>query len=106
MKESPEYMLFYLTADPHELCNLAWQRHDLVAQGLTLIDRWMGQRIHEGMRGDPFWGIIRDGGPLHANERSPGWKAYVERLRQTGRRHHADNLERFGGRPFASGLEA
>jgi len=55
--------------------------------------------------GDPFWGIIREGGPLHANENSPAWRDYLERLRQTGRAHHAEKLEKFGGRPFTSGLE-
>jgi choline-sulfatase len=105
MKEFPEYMLFDVAADPHELNSLAAQRQDLVAHGLLLMDRWMGQRMHEGLRGDPFWGIIREGGPLHANERHPSWRRYVERLRQTGRAQHADSLERFGGRPFTSGLE-
>ena len=105
MKEFPEYMLFDLEKDPHETTNLAAQRPDLVGHGLRLIDQWMAERMGDSLRGDPFWGVIREGGPLHANEKSPGWKDYVERLRQTGRGHHADNLEKFGGRPFTSGLE-
>jgi arylsulfatase A-like enzyme len=104
MKEFPEYMLFDLEDDPHELRNLAAERHDLVGQGLLLMDRWMGERMREGLRGDPFWGIIAEGGPLHANERGPGWQRYCERLRQTGRGHHAAKLEELGGRPFTSGL--
>ncbi|MFC1526008.1 sulfatase [Candidatus Latescibacterota bacterium] len=105
MKEFPEYMLFDLEADPHETHNLAAERPDLVGHGLVLMDRWMGERMREGLRGDPFWGIIAEGGPLHANERSPHWSQYVERLRQTGRSHHADRLAQLGGRPFTSGLE-
>ena len=84
---------------------LAAERPDLVGHGLLLMDRWMGERMREGLRGDPFWGIIAEGGPLHANERSPWWQRYCERLRQTGRGHHADRLEEMGGRPFTSGLE-
>jgi len=105
MKEFPEYMLFDLEKDPHETTNLAAERPDLVGHGLMLMDRWMGERMREGLRGDPFWGIIAEGGPLHANEKSPAWKKYCERLRQTGREQHADKLEEFGGRPFTSGLE-
>lgn len=105
MKEFPEYMLFDIKSDPHETQNLAGKRPELVGEGLRLMDQWLGARMRDGLRGDPFWGIIAEGGPLHANERSAGWKRYVERLRQTGRAHHAENLERFGGRPFTSGLE-
>jgi len=104
MKEFPEYMLFDVARDPHELQSLAATRPELVAHGLLLIDRWLGARMPEALRGDPFWGIIREGGPLHANERHPRWGRYLERLRQTGRAHHAQRLERFGGRPFTSGL--
>ncbi len=106
MKEFPEYMLFDVENDAHETHNLAGQRPDLVGHGLMLMDRWMAERMGDGLRGDPFWAIIGEGGPLHANEHSPGWKKYLERLRATGREHHAENLERFGGRPFTSGLES
>ena len=105
MKEFPEYMLFDIKQDPHETTNLAAGDPELVAHGLMLMDRWMGERMYEGLRGDPFWGIIHEGGPLHANEKRPGWKAYCERLRRTGRAQHAEKLEKFGGRPFTSGLE-
>jgi choline-sulfatase len=105
MKEFPEYLLFDVADDPHELCSLAAARPDLVAHGMLLMDRWLGERMHEGLRGDPFWGVIREGGPLHANEHHPRWRRYLERLRHTGRAHHAQRLEQFGGRPFTSGLE-
>lgn len=99
MKAFPEYMLFDLEADPHQTTNLAAQRPDLVGHGLMLMDRWMGERMREGLRGDPFWGIIAEGGPLHANERSESWQRYCERLRRTGRGHHADYLQSEGGKP-------
>lgn len=105
LKEFPEYMLFNVKDDPHETENLAGKRPDLVGEGLRLIDQWLAERMRDGLRGDPFWGIVAEGGPLHANERRQDWADYLVRLRQTGRGHHADNLVRFGGRPFTSGLK-
>ena len=105
MKEFPAYMLFDVENDPHETTNLAASRPDLVGHGLLLLDRWMGEQMGRSQRGDPFWGVMAEGGPLHANQTRPPWAAYVERLRCTGRGQHADRLEAFGGRPFTSGLE-
>ncbi len=105
MKEFPAYMLFDLDADPHETTNLAADRPDILGEGLLRLDEWMGQQMGRSQRGDPFWGVIAEGGPLHANERRADWQRYVQRLRDTGRGHHADRLEQFGGRPFTSGLE-
>lgn len=41
----------------------------------------------------------------HAPERVAHWQQYLQRLRDTGRSHHAAMLEEYGGRPFDSGLE-
>lgn len=106
MKDFPAYMLFDLENDPHETTNLAASRPDLLGEGLRILDEWLGEQIPRSLRGeDPFWGVIAEGGPLHANEQSIVWANYVSRLRETGRAHHADALEAFGGRPRRSGLE-
>ena len=105
LKEFPAYMLFDIEADPHETTNLAAARPDIVGIGLQKLDEWMGQQMGHAQRGDPFWGVIAEGGPLHANENSAGWAQYLQRLRDTGRAHHADKLEEYGGRPLTSGLE-
>jgi hypothetical protein len=76
-----------------------------VAYGTRLLDEWIGEQMTDAWRGDPFWGVIAEGGPFHANVLSPEWRDYVQRLRDTGRAHHAEKLARFGGRPFNSGLE-
>jgi hypothetical protein len=39
---------------------------------------------------DPLWTVMREGGPLHTRGHLA---SYCERLRQTGRAHHADALE-------------
>lgn len=105
-KELPAYMLFDLAEDPHETHNLAGARSDLVGEGLLRLDEWIGRQMGRSQRGDPFWGVIAEGGPLHANERSPHWQLYMQRLRNTGRGHHAERLVLHGGRPLTSGLEA
>ncbi|MCB9459090.1 MAG: sulfatase [Anaerolineaceae bacterium] len=105
MKHFPEYMLFDVVNDPHETTNLASQKPEVVAQGLLRLDQWMGEQMPRALRGDPFWGVIQEGGPLHANIYSDDWKHYLVRLRETGRGHHADMLEKFGGKPFTSGLD-
>lgn len=105
LKEFPEYMLFDIAADPHETDNLAGRRPAVLGEGLRRMDQWMAERMADGLRGDPFWGVIAEGGPLHANERSSGWAQYLERLRQTGRADHARRLAASGGRPLSSGLE-
>ena len=105
LKEFPAYMLFDVVADPHETTNLAAQRPDILGHGLRLLDEWVGEQMVDAWRGDPFWGVMAEGGPFHANVHSPEWRHYVQRLRETGRAHHAEKLERFGGRPFTTGLE-
>ncbi|MEM7112044.1 MAG: sulfatase [Chloroflexota bacterium] len=105
LKEFPQYMLFNLANDPHETTNLAAQQPDLLGEGMRLMDQWMAEQMPRAMRGDPFWGIISEGGPLHANERANHWATYLQRLRDTGRSKHADRLEAMGGKPLTTGLD-
>lgn len=105
LKNFPEYMLFDLENDPHETTNLAGKLPDVLGQGLRLMDQWLAEQMPRAWRGDPFWGVIQEGGPLHAKEGSKNWQAYLDFLRQTDRGHHADMLTKFGGRPFRTGLE-
>ena len=62
-----------------------------------------GKAPHPGMTQtseratDPMWHVIREGGPYHTRRELA---TYCERLRQTGRAHHADFLEKRGGRPI------
>lgn len=105
LKEFPQYMLFDIEADPHETTNLAGRRAQVLGHGLRLMDQWVAAQMGRSQRGDPFWGIIREGGPLHANENSLAWETYLARLRETGRSEHAARLEKMGGRPMSTGLE-
>ena len=105
LKAFPAYMLFDLANDPHETTNLAGTRREVLHEGLQKLDAWLAKQMPKALRGDPLWGVIAEGGPFHANERSENWRTYLARLRATGRAHHADALEEYGGRPLTSGLE-
>jgi choline-sulfatase len=105
LKDFPEYMLFDIATDPHETTNLAGSRPDVLGEGLRRLDRWVAAQMYRAQRGDPFWGVIAEGGPLHAKVGSPDWEMYLARLRTTGRAHHANALAANGGRPLRSGLE-
>lgn len=100
LKDLPKWALYDLSTDPHETTNLASTHHDVVGEALRLMDEWLGEQMANSPRGDPLWGVIQEGGPLHANERSREWAAYLDRLRSTGRGHHAEAIATSGGRPL------
>ena len=104
LKDFPDYMLFNLKDDPHETTNLASVHRDVLNLGLQKMDAWLAAQMPKALRGDPLWGVIAEGGPFHANKYSQNWRDYLDHLRTTGRRDHADRLERLGGRPADSGL--
>ena len=88
----PPLMLFDLVNDPHQQHNLAEQRPELVDRAMRLLADWQ----HEMMRSsksnvDPMMTVLREGGAYHTRGMLP---AYLERLRATGRAHHAEALAR------------
>ena len=93
-KNYPEYMLFDLKADPHELNNIADDSPELVAMALAKLDVWTTDEMRKSSRSeDPMWVVMREGGPLHANFMSDDYYAYLKKLRASGRSHFADELE-------------
>ena len=105
LKDFPEYMLFNILDDPHETTNLAATHRNVLNQGVQTLDAWLAKQMPRALRGDPFWGVIAEGGPFHANENSDDWRNYLARLRATGRAYHAETLHKYGGRPARSGLD-
>ncbi len=91
LKNYPRQMLFDIAADPHETTNLAASRPELVAHGEALLAEW-----HERMMKtspspvDPLHTVLVEGGPFHTRNRLGD---YCDRLRATGRSHHADFLQ-------------
>lgn len=89
-KQYEPVMLFNLADDPHEQHNLAGDRPELVAQAMNLLADWQHELMLTSPHNvDPMMTVLREGGPFHSRGRLP---AYLERLRATGRAHHAQTL--------------
>ena len=90
MKDFPPIMLFNLEQDPHETTNLAQQYPEVVNECLALLEQWHGEMMASSLYDvDPMWTVVREGGPYHTRGHLV---RYVERLRETGRAHHAEKL--------------
>jgi len=98
LKEFPSVMLFDTEADPHLQHNLADQHTDVVAKLQTKLDEWHDEMMRTSDVGvDPLQQVMAEGGPYHTRT---ALDMYAQRLRDTGRGHHADFLETHGGRPI------
>jgi len=74
LKEFPEYMQFKIANNPHKTINLAGKKIEIPGHGLRLMDQWMSQQMSHSLRGDPFGGVIQEGGALHVNEKTEVWQ--------------------------------
>jgi len=87
----PDDMLFDLSADPHQLHDLAAAQPEVVRRGRDLLDGWHGDMLAtENAGGDPHDNVMAEGGPYHVRGQLP---AYLQRLRATDRGEVADQLE-------------
>ncbi len=83
-------MLFDLDADPHEQHDLSTERPEVLHKAMALLADWQHERVLRSTHDvDPMRTVLREGGPFHTRGELP---AYVQRLRETGRGHHADLL--------------
>ena len=83
-------MLFNLADDPHEQIDMADERPDLVARAMAFLVNWYQEMVAAALHDvDPMMTVLREGGSFHTRGRLP---AYLERLRATGRAHHAETL--------------
>jgi hypothetical protein len=83
-------MLFDLTEDPHEQHNLAAERPAIMQQALVMLEDWYQHMMATSKHNvDPLMTVMREGGPFHTRGELPG---YLERLKATGRAHHAEIL--------------
>jgi choline-sulfatase len=91
-------MLFDLGDDPHEQRDgstelaevLAGERSDLVDRAMALLADWHHEMAASSLHDvDPMMTVLQEGGAFHTRGQLP---AYLERLRATGRAHHAETL--------------
>lgn len=89
-KELDPLMLYNLTHDPHEQRNLAGEEPDIVDKALGLLSKWHQQQMISSRYDiDPLMTVMREGGPFYTRNQLP---QYIERLKATGRAHHAERL--------------
>ncbi|MGH7056389.1 MAG: sulfatase-like hydrolase/transferase [Acetobacteraceae bacterium] len=89
-KDFSRFMLFDASSDPHELADIASARPDLVDRATRLLATWQADMMALSPSAtDPLMTVLREGGPFHCRGELA---AYIERLRQTGRAHHAKAL--------------
>ncbi|QPV64096.1 sulfatase [Halosimplex litoreum] len=99
--------LYDLDVDPHETENLARDRPEVAERGMALLEQWLAQRGIDAATGrnggnpdapralaDPLLEEMREGGPTYLRDATD---SYAERLRETGREGHADEIERRDG---------
>jgi len=98
LKAFPSVMLFDTNADPHLQTNLAGERPDVVAELQADLDTWHAEMMASSESGiDPMETVLSEGGPYHTRT---SLEMYANRLRETGRAHHAGFLEANGGTPI------
>lgn len=95
----PKEMLFNIETDPHEQFDVAKDNPALCQKAVYLLNEW-----HDDMMSsmdceiDPLWTVMKEGGPEHARGHL---KKYCERLKETGRGQHVEELMRRHPREFA-----
>jgi choline-sulfatase len=95
-KPLPPLLLFNIEEDPHEVHDLAPQHPELVREGLAILEAWREEALSRAWSPtDPLQEVLRQGGPYHIRAHVlPRMEEYLERLRATGRAHHAEALAR------------
>lgn len=89
-KDFAPLMLFDLKTDPHQQNNLAETQPEIVDHALALLAEWKREMMRTSPSDtDPLMTVLREGGPFHTRGELAN---YLARLRETGRRHHADTL--------------
>lgn len=90
LKQLDPIMLYALSEDPHETHNLASERPEVTNQAMRLLEEWQHEMMLTSKHGvDPMMTVLREGGSFHTRGQLP---QYLERLRATGRAHHAEHL--------------
>ena len=90
----PEEMLYDIEADPHLQNDLTKAKPEIVLECRSRLMTWtdeMFATMPDGYTVDPMQTVLAEGGPFHTRGHLT---RYLERLRATGRAHHANELEK------------
>jgi len=91
-KQLEPVMLFNLTRDSHEQHDLSAEQPALADFALARLADWEREMMLTSTTNvDPMMTVLREGGAHHTRGFLP---AYLKRLRETGRAHHAERLAR------------
>ena len=86
----PAWMLFDVKTDPHEQHDLAAKEPAIAKHAMTMLEQWEAEMMRTATAlVDPMRTVLAEGGPFHTRGY---FKAYLERLRATGRGEFADRL--------------
>jgi choline-sulfatase len=95
-KDFPPIMLFDLDNDPHLLNDLTEEKPEVVNEALAALEQWHADMMATSTEPvDPMQTVLSEGGPFHVRT---ALQSYCERLRATGRAHHAESLMARHGR--------
>lgn len=90
LKDFPPIMLFDIEEDPHLLVDLSEDRPEITNEGLAILEEWHAEMMATSTETvDPMQTVLSEGGPFHTRS---SLHSYCERLRETGRAHHAEAL--------------
>jgi hypothetical protein len=88
----PEWMVFDVKKDPHEMEDVAAVRPDMVKKAGEMLDAWTREMLRtSGGNPDPMRTVLAEGGPYHCRGELAG---YLKRLEATGREKWAKRLSR------------
>ena len=89
-KKLEPLMLFNLTDDPHEQCDLSRSHPELVEKAMDTFSDWIEEQSQISQSGiDPMMTVLEEGGPFHTRGHLI---PYLDHLRTTGRNQSADWL--------------
>ena len=82
LKDLPEYMLFNIAEDPHELNNLIEQEPERAERMKMELEEWIREQLDDaGMDFDPMEEVVKEGGPYHTR----GWlRKYIDAYTDMG----------------------
>ena len=92
LRDYPTVMPFDFEQDFHEPHDLAKVCPEVVSERMAILEDWTARMMTFSTSAeDPFWRLMREGGPFHIRNLE---HRYCNYLRQNNREYHAEDIER------------